>query len=155
MKRLSILLLCFIMCAGLTANAQHRRGGKKTGTKRGAGKAAQSEKKANGAQFKFKDGDTFNFGKVKSGPDAVHEFSFVNTGDQPLIIQDVKAGCSCIGVEWPKRPVSPGGKGTIKVKYHTSKTGPFNKEVYVYSNAVLQPGQKMYTIDVKGSVIVE
>jgi len=155
MKRTTIVLLCLVLCTCLTANAQHRRGGKKTGTRKGAGKASQSDKKASGAQFKFRDGDTYNFGKVKSGPNVFHEFSFVNTGDQPLILQDVKSGCTCITVEWPKRPISPGAKGTIKVGYHTSKTGPFNKEVYIYSNAVLQPGQKMYTIDVKGSVVVE
>ncbi len=155
MKRISILLLCFIMCQGLTAEAQHRKGGKKSGTKKSANKTAQSDKPSSGAQFRFKDGDTFNFGKVKSGPDVHHEFSFVNTGDLPLIIHDVKSGCTCISVDWPKQPISPGAKGTIKVNYHTGKTGPFNKEVYVYSNATLQPGQKVYTIDVKGSVIVE
>jgi hypothetical protein len=155
MKSVSILLLCLALCTCLAANAQHKKSGKKTGTKKGASKTSSREKKVSGAQFRFKDGDTFSFGKVKSGPDVFHEFSFINTGDQPLILQDVKAGCSCITLEWPKRPISPGGKGSIKVGYHTSKTGPFNKEVYVYSNAVLQPGQKMYTIDVKGSVVVE
>lgn len=155
MKRISILLLCFILCASLTADAQRRKGSKKTGAKKGSGKTTQVEKKASGAQFKFKDGDTYDFGKVKSGPDVFHEFSFVNTGDQPLIIQDAKSGCSCITLSWPKQPILPGGRGTIKVGFHTGKTGPFNKEVFVYSNAVLQPGQKVYTIDVKGTVIVE
>lgn len=155
MNRISILLLCILMCIGSTTEAQHRKGVKRTGSTKGASKSSKSEKQESGAQFRFKDGDTYNFGKIKSGPDVHHEFSFVNTGDIPLIIQDVKSGCTCISVEWPKQPISPGAKGTIKVIYHTGKTGPFNKEVYVYSNATLQPGQKVYTIDVKGSVTVE
>jgi Protein of unknown function (DUF1573) len=109
---------------------------------------------AQGAQFKFKDGDTFDFGEVSEGPDVTHDFVFTNTGNAPLIIQDAHPSCSCTTPEWPKKPVAPGQTDKIKVGFHTKDhPGPFMKEVYIQSNATNNPnGEKRYTIYIKGTV---
>ena len=149
MSKISILLLClcFVTLTQVTA-----KGKKKVKSTSAKSTAKAGTAKVDGAQFQFRDGDTYNFGEVPSGPDVVHEFSFINTGNQPLIIQDAKPSCSCTTPEWPKQPILPGGKGVIKVGYHTTKTGPFNKEVYIQSNAVVPSGEKRYTIYIKGTV---
>ena len=36
-----------------------------------------------------------NFGTIAEGDPAVHEFTFKNAGDQPIIISNVKASCGC------------------------------------------------------------
>ncbi len=81
--------------------------------------------------------ESFDFGTVPEEKGTVtHEFSFTNTGAQPLILQNVKASCGCTTPEWTKDPVLPGKKGTIKVTYNPSgRPGPFNKSVTVTSNA--------------------
>jgi len=65
------------------------------------------------------------------------EFTFVNTGKEPLIIQNCQASCGCTVPTCPKdKPVKPGEKGTIKVKYTTTNSpGTFNKYFTVISNA--------------------
>ena len=148
MRKRCISLLCLLVCISLQVTA----GGRKKA--RSTGKSAKKEAvaKVDGPQFQFKEGDTYDFGEVPSGPDVKHEFSFANTGNQPLIIQDAKPSCSCTTPEWPKQPILPGGKGIIKVGYHTTKTGPFSKEVYIQSNAVVPNGEKRYTIYIKGTV---
>jgi hypothetical protein len=114
--------------------------------------ATATQQKAEGAQFNFKDGDTFDFGEITQGPDAIHEFSFTNTGNQPLTIIDAKPSCSCTTPEWPKDAIAPGANGIIKVGYHTTKPGPFVKEIYIQSNAVIPSGERRYTIFIKGVV---
>jgi len=107
-----------------------------------------------GPRFKFTNGETHDFGKVKKGPVAEHSFEFINTGNQPLIIVDVKPSCSCTNVDWDKHPINPGQKGKITLGVKTSElTGVFNKGVYIQSNAIVPNGEKRYTIYLKGDAV--
>ncbi len=93
------------------------------------------------AKFKFHDkDDTYNFGNLKEGQKAEHEFVFTNVGNQPLIIQKVNASCGCTTPVWPKAPILPGKSASIKVAYNThGNVGPINKMVYIKSNASTKP----------------
>jgi len=55
--------------------------------------------------------ESYDFGKIaeEKGP-VTHEFTFTNTGAQPLIIQSVKASCGCTTPDWTRDPVLPGKK---------------------------------------------
>lgn len=116
------------------------------------GLASGALAQTNGAQLKFDAGDVYNFGVLERGPVAMHTFEFTNTGNAPLIIMNVTPSCGCTNVEWPKAPVLPGQKGKIQLGLKTEEQhGPFNKEVYIQSNAVNNPhGDKRYTIYIKG-----
>lgn len=62
-------------------------------------------------------------------------FEFVNTGNEPLFITNVKASCGCTSPEWSKEPVQPGAKGYVKAAYNPAKRpGKFNKSVTVTTN---------------------
>jgi hypothetical protein len=64
------------------------------------------------------------------------EFELTNPGTAPLIINNVTATCGCTTPEWPKKPIPPGGKGTIKATYDPSnRPGSFVKTITVFSNA--------------------
>lgn len=77
-------------------------------------------------------------------------FEFVNTGSQPLILNNVKATCGCTTPEWTKNPVAPSQKGTIKVSYNPqNRPGAFTKNVNVYSNT----SQAVTVLAIKGSVV--
>lgn len=81
--------------------------------------------------------EVHDFGKIaeEKGPVA-HEFSFTNTGAQPLIIQNVRASCGCTAPDWTKDPVLPGKKGVVKATFDPKgRPGPFNKSITVTSNA--------------------
>jgi hypothetical protein len=80
------------------------------------------------------DAQTFDFGKIKQGTPATHEFKFANTGTVPLIITNVQASCGCTTPDWSRDPILPGGHGFIKATYSAAAVGAFNKTVTVTSN---------------------
>jgi len=83
----------------------------------------------------------FDFGTLPYNAVAECEFTFINTGKEPLIIQNCPSTCGCTVPECPKdKPFKSGEKGTIKVKYNNTTTaGSFNKQFTVMSNAKNSP----------------
>lgn len=107
------------------------------------GLAAQAQ-----AKIEFKS-ETIDYGQISKGSDGLRVFEFTNTGDQPLVISDVKSSCGCTVPEKPKDPIAPGKTGEIKVKYDTKRVGPIRKTVTVYSNA----DQPIKALKIKGQVL--
>ncbi len=107
----------------------------------------------NGARFKFNE-ETHDFGTLKENDPASTEFTFTNTGKEPLVISNCSASCGCTVPVWPQNPILPGGKGTITVKFNTQgKNGPFEKAIYISSNAETEDvTKKSYELKIKGSV---
>ena len=61
---------------------------------------------------------SYDFGDVpRKGGDLIKEFRFSNKGDAPLVIKKITKSCSCISVSYSRKPVLPGEKSVIKVKY--------------------------------------
>jgi hypothetical protein len=79
--------------------------------------------------------ETVDYGTIEHNANGEREFVFTNTGKEPLIISNCKGSCGCTVPVWPKTPIAPGEKASIKVKYDTSRQGQFNKQVTVTSNA--------------------
>jgi len=91
---------------------------------------------AQSAKIEF-DEETFDFGQVEeTGGPVEHKFLFKNSGDAPLIIQDVKASCGCTTPSWTKEPVLPGKEGFLMARYDPrNRPGAFTKSLTVTSNA--------------------
>lgn len=84
--------------------------------------------------FAFEE-DIHDFGTIKDGDVVEHVFTFVNTGDAPLIISDAKGSCGCTVPEKPTAPIPVGGTGELKVKFNSkNKPGVQNKTVTVTAN---------------------
>jgi len=80
--------------------------------------------------------ENHDFGKIKEGVQATHEFEFVNTGKSALIISNVAASCGCTTPDWTREPIAPGKTGKIKAVYNSQgRPGQFTKQVTVTSNA--------------------
>ena len=91
-----------------------------------------------------------DFGTLPFKGVAEYEFTFTNTGKEPLVIQDCPSTCGCTTPVCPKnKPIKPGEKGTIKVKYNnTHVASAFNKDFTVISNAKNSPVR----VTIKGEV---
>lgn len=118
--------------------------------------AAQSRKEKDNSRaprFSFKGGDVYDFGKIPEGPVAEHVFEFTNVGKEPLIIRNAGASCGCTTPEWPKEPILPGKTGKITVRFNTAGRGnaPFDKQVYIMSNAVTE--KENHTLHIRGFVL--
>lgn len=88
------------------------------------------------AKIQF-DKTTVDFGKF-SEKDAIQTcvFTFVNAGNQPLVLTNVVASCGCTTPTYTKTPIRPGEKGEIKVKYNGTGKFPgfFKKSITVRTN---------------------
>ncbi|HYW95694.1 MAG TPA: DUF1573 domain-containing protein, partial [Bacteroidales bacterium] len=113
MKRYVFQLLVFIMAAPVVAMAQQKV-----------------------ANISF-DETVYDFGNIKEADGNVsHTFDFVNTGSEPLIVQNVAPSCGCTTPTWTKEPVMPGEKGKITAVFNPrNRPGHFDKYITVQSNA--------------------
>lgn len=91
----------------------------------------------------------YEFGIMEPGASAVHYFVFSNSGKVPLVISNVRSSCGCTVPAWPKIPVLPGARDSLKVEYNTKIKGAFNKTITVHTNAV----NPMVELRIKGSVV--
>ncbi len=101
---------------------------------------------------------TVDYGQVAYSGDGTREFTFKNTGTEPLLITNAKGSCGCTVPDWPKEPIRPGGTGVIKIKYDTKRSGAISKTVTVTTNEVESkdangnPVYKNHVVAIKGTV---
>lgn len=93
----------------------------------------------------------FDGGKVARGEMISAKFKVENTGENPLILSDVKGSCSCTVAEFSEDPIAPGETGYIKAEVDTESfsVGPATRSITVLSNTT--PAQT--TIAVKAQII--
>lgn len=79
-----------------------------------------------------------NFGTFSEDhPKVKCTFTFTNTGNAPLVINQAVASCGCTIPDYTKEPIMPGKKGTIEITYNGAGKypGEFKKSITVRSNA--------------------
>lgn len=89
-----------------------------------------------------------SFGTLSFKKETGYSFQFSNPGKVPLVINDVKTSCGCTVPEWPLKPLKPGSKGEIKIKYDAASPGVFHKEIKVHYNGSGSPA----ILRIKGQV---
>ena len=104
--------------------------------------------KTEGASIQFEN-ETIDYGTIPHNADGKREFVFTNTGNAPLIISNAQGSCGCTVPTKPEKPILPGEKGVIGVKYATDRVGQFTKTVTLTLNT--KEGSKVLTI--KGNVL--
>jgi hypothetical protein len=136
------LLFAVLLLSVSTINAQS--------TAKAADKTAKTTKapkgkpvKVTGPQITFTS-MTMDYGTIPNASNGDREFTFKNTGKEPLIISGCSGSCGCTVPTCPKEAILPGKTGTIKVHYDTNRTGAFSKNVTVQSND--PSGPKVLTI---------
>lgn len=101
-----------------------------------------------GASIKWAS-EELDLGEIPQGKPASIDFEFKNTGNTPVIIESVQAGCGCTTTNYAKTPILPGETTKISATYNAAAKGSFRKTVTVKTNAEELP--KVLTI--KGVVI--
>lgn len=92
--------------------------------------------------------ETHDFGEIQKGKPVSVEFSFTNTGNEPLLIADVIPSCGCTVPDYSKEPITPGKSSVIKVTYNASTVGAFTKTITVnFQDAALNK-----VLNIKGTV---
>jgi hypothetical protein len=76
-------------------------------------------------------------------------YPFTNVGDGPLIINEVRKGCGCTKVVFPKEAVAPGDSANIEVIFDSAGfSGRQYKSVEVFSNDPQGPVQLSFSTNV-------
>lgn len=60
-----------------------------------------------------------DFGEVKKETLVTTKFKVTNTGESPLIIENVSASCGCTTPHKPEKPIPPGGSDFIEVGFQS------------------------------------
>lgn len=74
-----------------------------------------------------------DFGEIREqGGPAEFTFHFVNNGENPIRITNVKASCGCTTPGWTREEVMPGDSGYVKAKYNPmNRPGRFRKSLRI------------------------
>lgn len=89
------------------------------------------------------------FGFVQRGEVVKCVYEIINTGNEPLLLQEAEVSCSCTTVEFSKQPVLPGQKTSVLVLFNTKTVyGRQDRVVLLHSNAINSPAKLRY----KGTV---
>ncbi len=90
------------------------------------------------------DEDSFSFGDIWDHKKVTHEFTFTNTGTEPLTITDVKSSCGCTVPSLTKTVYAPGESGKITVIFNPeNRSGPQHKVITVTTDSKLTPTVKV------------
>ena len=66
-------------------------------------------------------------------------FTLKNTGDKPLVIQNINASCGCTTVSYSQEPVQPGKEIKLDITYKADYPEHFSKTITVYCNTESSP----------------
>ncbi len=87
-----------------------------------------------GPKLSVKDAE-YDFGDLMTGQVVTHYYEIMNSGDEILKIEKVRASCGCTAAQPEKNELKPGESTKVKVDFDTAnRRGIQKKHVYVYSN---------------------
>lgn len=75
--------------------------------------------KKQGVHMTF-DKETIALGKMKKGEKRTFDYVFTNTGTDVIEIEIV-SGCDCTTLDWTRKPIKPGEKGTVNVIFDSKE----------------------------------
>ena len=83
------------------------------------------------------DKEEHDFGTLLQGEVVSYSFHFTNAGNIPLIISSVTTSCGCTVGDYPREPIEPGERGSIKATYDSKGHQGFqSRTLTVMSNTI-------------------
>jgi hypothetical protein len=97
--------------------------------------------------IKFKE-LAYDFGKIKQGTPASHDFVFTNVSNSPVIIESAVPSCGCTTPFKPEGAIQQGKNDKITAQYNAAAVGTFNKTITVKAAGTEEPLQLKITGEV-------
>ncbi|WP_258097843.1 DUF1573 domain-containing protein [Marinoscillum pacificum] len=111
--------------------------------------SADEQTDLNGPKIAFVE-SSYNFGEIKQGEVVTHVFKYENTGNEALVISNVRTSCGCTAPDWNREPLAPGETTEMTIRFNSrGKMGVQNKIITISSNAV----NATERISIKGNVV--
>jgi P pilus assembly chaperone PapD len=97
--------------------------------------------------------EIWEMGNIYQWDNPSTEISIKNSGDNTLVISDVKTSCGCTAVMLSEKSIEPGKAGTLKISFDPYNiTGPVRREVGLVTNDKASPKKN---ITVRGRVMAD
>jgi hypothetical protein len=141
-------VLLTLALAGIIGVAAHAQTAVTPPPAPGQTQTAPNQPDPNAGAFKFVE-ESHEFGDIPQGTPVTTQFTFTNTGKEPIIIKNCQASCGCTVPSWPKEPILPGKESSIQVTYNAAHAGNFTKSITITSNSAT-PTKVIY---IRGNVI--
>lgn len=85
--------------------------------------------------------DLYDFDTIREGQNIIENIQYINEGQQPFFITEVKVTCGCTIPSYDKKPVNPKDTGLIQVEFKSKgKEGFVMNKLAVYGN--IEGGEK-------------
>ncbi len=108
-----------------------------------------AEEKANSA--KIAASTLILAGKIEMGQKVPLSLKIKNEGENPLVINAIRAGCNCIIWDnYNKEPITKGEEETLKLIYTPRSLGIKNEPFIIYSNDITQSQLK---VEIKAEIV--
>ena len=97
------------------------------------------------AEIKF-ESEKIDVGIVDGKTNVNADFKFRNTGNIPLVINEVRGSCHCVQGTKPDKPIAPGDSSVISLSFDpVGQSGSNMRTMMVYSNAS-RPEVQLYIL---------
>ena len=124
--------------------------GCKNAGKTNAGQNDKEQKQEKGSPVMKFESVYHDFGTIKHGEKLSYTFTFKNTGNADLIINDAVPSCGCTVPEFDKKPIAPGEEGSVEIIFDSEGyLGNQYKTVILKTNTPY--GEK--TLTIKANVV--
>ncbi len=78
-----------------------------------------------------------DFGDINATDYVEHDFTFVNSSDEPIAIENIRVTCGCTTPFYTEAPVMPGDTGRVAIRYNPKgRTGYFRKTISVFFEGI-------------------
>ena len=82
---------------------------------------------------------TIDVGSIRQNEPFTVDFLFRNTGNQAIVVTDVRTSCGCTAAKHTSEPIQPGDSTKITVTYNAKNQGAFHKSITVTTTADENP----------------
>ncbi len=94
----------------------------------------------------------FVFGNIPENKKQKHTYLLRNTGEEMLVIGDVRVSCGCTLSDFTEAPVPPGEEAKVDIVYDPSgQSGHVEKRLHVYANVQRSPIALGFVADIENS----
>lgn len=144
MRKILICLILAVTCAAC---------GRRVAQADGPGIRARSADTENGraesaGALQFEP-ELLDLGEIPLGESRDVQVVATNGTGKPLAVLDVYTSCHCTKIRWDKKPLAPGDKMIIDVRYTAEDPGTFFKKIVVRHSAAQAPA----TFAIQGTVV--
>lgn len=134
MRSISLYFILFILLFGLNCGE--------------AGPTKKETPKPSFAEIKFQS-ERIDVGIIDGKTNANVDFKFVNAGNMPLTIGEVKGNCHCVQGTAKEKTINPGDSSVISVSFDpVGVSGAFQRTLMVISNATRDSVELYMTGDI-------